>query len=63
MLLKFTNALFMDGSPSGIKAAMEIMALCKNNVRLPLAKVGKNTHAAISEQIEYIIKNKVSLLS
>lgn len=63
LLLKFTNALFMDGSPSGIKAAMEVMALCKNNVRLPLAKVGKNTHSTISEQIEFIIKNKVSVLS
>jgi 4-hydroxy-tetrahydrodipicolinate synthase len=58
-LLKFTNAMFMDGSPSGIKAAMEIIGLCKSNVRLPLVKVNKNVHSVISEQIEFIRKNQV----
>lgn len=53
-LLKFTNALFADGSPSGIKAALEIKGLCKSTVRLPLVKVNKNIHAAIAEQIESI---------
>jgi len=57
-LLKFTNALFMDGNPSGIKAAMEIIGLCKSNVRLPLVKINKNTHSIINEQIEIIIKNQ-----
>jgi 4-hydroxy-tetrahydrodipicolinate synthase len=53
-LLKFTNALFMDGSPSGIKASMEMIGLCKSNVRLPLAKVNKNVHSIIAEEVEYI---------
>jgi 4-hydroxy-tetrahydrodipicolinate synthase len=61
-LLKFTNALFMDGSPSGIKAAMETLELCKNNVRLPLVKINKNVYSIINEQIEYIIKNQVNLV-
>jgi 4-hydroxy-tetrahydrodipicolinate synthase len=60
-LLAFTNALFMDGNPSGIKAAMEIIGLCKSNVRLPLVKVNKNVHSAISEQIEFILKNQPEL--
>jgi 4-hydroxy-tetrahydrodipicolinate synthase len=61
-LLKFTNALFMDGSPSGIKAAMENLGLCKSNVRLPLVKVNKNVHSIIDEQVEFILKNQVNLV-
>ncbi len=57
-LLTFTNALFMDGNPSGIKAAMEIIGLCKSNVRLPLAKVNKNVHSIISEQIDFLLKKQ-----
>jgi len=58
-LLEFTNAMFMDGSPSGIKAAMEIIGLCKSNVRLPLVKVNKTVHSIISEEIEFIRKIQV----
>jgi 4-hydroxy-tetrahydrodipicolinate synthase len=60
-LLKFTNALFMDGNPSGIKAAMEILGLCKSNVRLPLVKVNKNVHSLIAEQVEFILKNQIEM--
>ena len=60
-LLRFTNALFMDGNPSGIKAAMEIIGLCKSNVRLPLVKVNKNVHSLIAEQIEFLLKNQAEL--
>lgn len=61
LLLEFTNALFLDGSPSGIKAALEVLDLCKNTVRLPLVKVNKTVNALISEQAEYIIKNSVTV--
>ncbi len=59
-LLEFTNALFLDGNPSGIKAALEILGLCKSNVRLPLVKVNKNVHTMISEQIEFVLKNQLT---
>jgi 4-hydroxy-tetrahydrodipicolinate synthase len=36
-LLNYIDALFVEGSPSGIKASLEIMGLCKRHVRLPLA--------------------------
>ncbi len=55
-LLDFTNALFADGNPSGIKAAMEIMGLCKNNVRLPLVKVNKQVQTLLAELIEQNVK-------
>jgi len=60
-LLKFTNALFLDGNPSGIKAAMEIIGLCKSHVRLPLVKVNKNIHSIIAEQVDFITKNQAIL--
>jgi len=60
-LLRFTNAIFMDGNPSGIKAAMEMIGLCKSNVRLPLVKVNKNVHSLIAEQVEILLKNKVEI--
>lgn len=57
-LLEFTNALFSDGSPSGIKASLEIMNLCKSNVRLPLVKVNKATQTTLENIIEDIVKNQ-----
>jgi 4-hydroxy-tetrahydrodipicolinate synthase len=43
-LLQITQAIYADGSPSGIKALLEIKGLVKNNVRLPLAKVNKGIY-------------------
>jgi 4-hydroxy-tetrahydrodipicolinate synthase len=60
-LLNFTNSLFVDGNPSGIKAALEILGLCKSNVRLPLVKVNKNAHSLIAEQIGIIQKNLMEI--
>lgn len=42
-LLDFCNALFIDGSPAGIKAALEILGLVKNNLRLPLVRANEKT--------------------
>ncbi len=61
-LLRFTNALFADGSPSGIKAAMEMLGFCKSYVRLPLVKVNKNVGSTISEQVEYLLKNQLEII-
>lgn len=38
-LLNYINCLFEEGSPSGLKAALEIMDICKNYVRLPLTPI------------------------
>lgn len=54
-LLDFMNALFLDGSPSGIKAALEIMGLCQNLVRLPLVPVNLDVYSLIRS---LIIKQK-----
>ncbi|MFZ4401512.1 MAG: 4-hydroxy-tetrahydrodipicolinate synthase [Bacteroidales bacterium] len=54
-LLNFTNAVFEDGSPAGIKAALEVLELCQNNLRLPLVKVNKQTYATIQNLVKEII--------
>ena len=38
-LLNYINCLFEEGSPSGLKAALDLMDICKNYVRLPLTFV------------------------
>ena len=60
-MLEFMNTLFLDGSPSGIKAALEDMGLCKSNVRLPLVKVNKTVHSLIAEQVEFVQNNSKSV--
>jgi 4-hydroxy-tetrahydrodipicolinate synthase len=55
-LIELINALFLDGSPSGIKAALNILEFCEEIVRLPLAPVNKDVHKLIKKQIEQIIK-------
>ncbi|MCK9205372.1 MAG: 4-hydroxy-tetrahydrodipicolinate synthase, partial [Bacteroidales bacterium] len=53
-LIDFTNSLFADGSPAGIKAALEKMNLCGNYLRLPLVSVNdevKNRIGKIMEEL------------
>jgi len=54
-LTDFTKCLFTDGSPSGIKAALEIKQIISNNLRLPLVKIDKphyNQMSALMAEIE-----------
>lgn len=54
-LLSFTNAIFEEGNPAGIKAALEIMQISQSYLRLPLVKVSK----PLSNKIENLI-NEIS---
>jgi 4-hydroxy-tetrahydrodipicolinate synthase len=51
-LTDFTKALFADGNPAGIKAALEIKGLISNNLRLPLMKVEKPLYNQLSALIQ-----------
>lgn len=42
--LDFTNALYDEGNPGGIKAALSIMGIIKNNFRLPLVPVSEKNY-------------------
>jgi 4-hydroxy-tetrahydrodipicolinate synthase len=55
-LIDFTNALFADGSPAGIKAALEIKNLCHNYLRLPLVPVNPEAYQVIQQCINQLKK-------
>ncbi len=48
-LLDIIEAIYADGSPSGIKAVLAMKGLCKNAVRLPLVKINKSLSLRISK--------------
>jgi len=48
-LLDIMNALFADGSPAGVKAALEIRQLADNYLRLPLVPVNNETYKLIKQ--------------
>ena len=51
-LLPVVNQLFADGNPSGIKAALEIKGIVKNNLRLPLVKANKAVYFALQKLLQ-----------
>ena len=51
-LIDFTNCIFSEGNPAGIKAALQIKGIIDNNLRLPLTKISKSTY----NKLENIIK-------
>lgn len=51
-LLDVIGAIYAEGSPSGVKAVLARKGLCKNVVRLPLAKVSKGLINRISQIIQ-----------
>lgn len=55
-LLDVVETIFEDGSPSGIKAVLEILGLAPNNLRLPLVKVNKAVLLQLQTLTEEILK-------
>lgn len=53
-LINFINQLFSDGSPAGIKAALEAKKLCSNYLRLPLVPVNKEVHRKIHTLVKLL---------
>ncbi len=51
-LLDIINVIYAEGSPSGIKAVLARKGLCKNVVRLPLAKVSKALMSHINKLVQ-----------
>ena len=52
-LLPFSKAIFEEGNPVGVKAALEILGICQNNLRLPLVKASKSLYS----KIQMIVNN------
>lgn len=53
------NALFEDGSPAGIKAALQILDIAQNYLRLPLVKVNKSVYLQINNLITKFLESKI----
>lgn len=51
-LLPFTNAIFEEGNPSGVKAALENMGICDNIVRLPLSNVSRALYNRLQSYVK-----------
>ncbi len=58
-LIDIINALFENGSPGGIKAALQILELCQNNLRLPVVKVNKSVNMKLNNLISEYKTNKI----
>ena len=50
-MLEMFETLFIDGNPAGIKAALNILGLCQNVLRLPLIPATESTYKKIEALI------------
>jgi len=56
-MIDIFDTLFVEGNPSGIKAALNILGFSQNFVRLPLVPVSKKTYEKLETLIKSNIKN------
>lgn len=54
--IEMTELLFADGNPSGVKAMLNILNICQNNLRLPLVPVSRTVYSRIQKAIEEVNK-------
>jgi 4-hydroxy-tetrahydrodipicolinate synthase len=55
--LEMIDLLFIEGNPSGVKAMLNIMNICQNNLRLPLVPVSRTIYTRIQKAIEEVNKS------
>jgi 4-hydroxy-tetrahydrodipicolinate synthase len=48
--------LYIEGNPVGIKSTMEVLGLCTNEVRLPLAKMSQENYAKLKMAVEEAVQ-------
>jgi 4-hydroxy-tetrahydrodipicolinate synthase len=53
-LMEIIELLFIDGSPAGVKAMLNVMNLCQNNLRLPLVPVSRTIFSRIQKAIDEV---------
>ncbi len=51
-LLDIIEYLFIEGSPAGIKAVLNILGITENHVRLPLTTVSRSTYNKLAELVK-----------
>jgi 4-hydroxy-tetrahydrodipicolinate synthase len=52
--MEMVELLFIDGSPAGVKAMLNILNLCQNNLRLPLVPVSRTIYSRIQKAMEEV---------
>lgn len=57
-LLQVMETLFEDGSPGGIKAALQILDIAQNNLRLPVVKINKSVYLKLNTLINEFLELK-----
>ncbi len=50
--LDFTNLLFAEGNPAGVKAALKLQGVCGDEVRMPLMKATDDLISALKEEMK-----------
>ena len=54
-LLDFMEWFFAEGSPGGVKSALNTLGICENIVRLPLVPVGEPLYQKIADGIKSMV--------
>jgi len=55
-LLEIIQTLFIEGNPAGVKAALKILEITPNYLRLPLDPLSKSTYNKLSKMIDELSK-------
>lgn len=50
-LIEFTRLLFLEGNPAGVKAALNLMNICGDSVRLPLVSASGSLTLSIKNEL------------
>lgn len=53
-LMQLMHLLFQENNPGGVKAAMEAISLCKNELRLPMTPITEELYNSIREEMNSI---------
>ncbi|MEO8794075.1 MAG: 4-hydroxy-tetrahydrodipicolinate synthase [Daejeonella sp.] len=51
-MLEITNLFFAEGNPAGVKAALKLLEICGDEVRLPLVNISDATYGKIKRELE-----------
>ena len=53
-LFNFTNLLFSEGNPGGIKASLKVLGVCNDHLRQPLWPISNELFSAIEKEVKQI---------
>ena len=51
-MIDITNLFFTEGNPAGVKAALKLLNICGDQVRLPLVSVSESTYTKIEQELK-----------